>query len=409
MPKWLLVGALVVTVCFGLRLGFAPARHYTWNDSYRYVMTIERILGDSGAQARAAALHWYCGDLGRTGGGGSAGVPACIAHWTAAGGLSPNTAQYNQIFIARPGYPLLAAPFVALFGLGGGLATVSWLCALGSAWLCLLIARAAGLHPLAALAAMIGFFLAPSYFWMQQYLTEGPTMVCTLVVLLGTVWALRGRTRLGLAIAGAGYAAGFVVRYSTFSVQAACLVACLLLLALTGRDHRNRRTYLITALNAAAFAVTTALPPLLGWPGLSNSLQDTYADHFTEPTPPDLYHLWLSHMAGYAAHLARAYAHDPAALLPVLAGLAVLWLSHRTVAAVVSAAALAGVASALAHPVLSQGSRLYFQVFLLTAFGAAGAVELLARSARSARSTRATPEEAVPASTETQPAELAGA
>jgi hypothetical protein len=378
VPWWLLLGALAVTLCFGLRLGLAPARHYTWNDSYRYIMTIERILGDSGAQARAAAIRWYCGNVGSTGAGGIASVSGCIAHWTTAGGLAPNTAQYNQIFIARPGYPLLAAPFVAVFGISGGLATVTWLCAICAAWLCLLIARAAGLHPLAAFGAMIAFFLVPSFFWMQQFLTEGPTMVCTLVVLLGVVWALSGQSRQGLAIASVGYVAGFVVRYSTFSVQAGCLAACVLVLALCSRAHHNRRTCVIAGFNGAACVVMMALPPLLGWPGFSNSLQDTYTEHFTERTPTDLYHLWLSHMHTYVVRIASMYVHDLAALVPVLVGLAVLWFRHRAVAAVVSAAALTGVATALAHPLLSQGSRLYYQVFLLAVFGVAGVVDAVA-------------------------------
>ncbi len=171
-------------------------------------------------------------------------MAACVAHWTAAGGLTPNTAQYNQIFIARPGYPLLlAAPFVAVFGLGHGLAIACWLTAMAAGWVCLLIARAAGLRQTGALAAMVAFFLVPSFFWMQQYLTEGPTMVCTLVVLLGTVCALRGRARLGLTIAAAGYAAGFVVRYSTFSVQAGALAVCVLLPLLFGRPARRGVPY----------------------------------------------------------------------------------------------------------------------------------------------------------------------
>ncbi|HEX4789841.1 MAG TPA: hypothetical protein VH372_15330, partial [Actinospica sp.] len=153
VPLPLLLGGLLVTLSVGLRIGLAPQRGYTWNDSYRYVMTIERILGHSATQARAVAIRWYCGDLGRTGGGGAASVPGCIAHWTAAGGLTPNTAEYNQIFIARPGYPLLASPFVALFGLGAGLAVLAWLMTIAGGWLCLLIARAGGLGQAGSLAA----------------------------------------------------------------------------------------------------------------------------------------------------------------------------------------------------------------------------------------------------------------
>ncbi|HEX4789232.1 MAG TPA: hypothetical protein VH372_12265, partial [Actinospica sp.] len=233
-----------------------------------------------------------------------------------------------------------------------------------------------------SLAAMIGFFLVPSFFWMQQYLTEGPTLVCTLVVLLGTVWALRGRTALGTGTATAGYVAGFVVRYSTFSVQAGTLAACILLLALCSRAYRTRRTYLIAGYHAAGFALMMALPSLLGWPGFSNSLQDTFTQHFTEPAPADLDRKWLHLMHTYVMRVGTMYLHQPLVPILVLLGLAVLWLRYRALAAAATAAALAGVATALAHPLTSQGSRLYFQVFLLAAFGIAVAVDQVDRRTR---------------------------
>jgi hypothetical protein len=382
VPLPLLLGGLLVTLFVGLRVGFDPQRTYTWNDSYRYIMTIERILGDSAAQARAAAIRWYCGDLGRTGGGGAASVSGCVAHWTSAGGLSPNTAEYNQIFIARPGYPLLAAPFVAAFGLGAGLAAVSWLMTIAGGWLSLLIARAAGLGQVGSLGAMIGFYLVPSFFWMQQYLSEGPTLVCTLVVLLGTVWALRGRMRLGLTTAAVGYTAGFVVRYSTFSVQAGALAACVLLLALCCRAYRTGRTYRLAGFHAAGLVLMTVLPPVLGWPGFSNSLQDTFTQHFTEPVPADLDRKWLHLMHTYVMRIGTMYLHQPLVPILVLLGLAVLWLRWRALAAVVTAAALTGLGTALAHPLTSQGNRLYFQVFLLAAFGIAVAVDYVDRRTR---------------------------
>lgn len=384
VPLPLLIGGLLVTACVGLLTGFGTLPMH--NDSYRYVMAIERILGHSTAQAQSIALRWYC--TGSEAGHGALQVHACINRWTTAGGLAPYNARYNEIFSARPGYPLLAAPFVAVFGLGTGLTVLAWLVAIACGWLSLLVARAAGLGQAGSLAAMIAFFLVPSFFWVHQYLTEGPTMLCTLLVLLGTIHALRGRTALGMSTAGVGYIAGFIIRYSTFSVQAGTIAACVVLLALCARRHRVKRTYLIAACNAAGFVVMTLLPSVFGWPGFGESLQDTFSNHFTEPVPTGLDHKWLGLVHTYVDQTFTMYLHQPATPILAILGLAVLWWWSRELAAVVTAAALTGVATVLAHPVANQGDRLYYQVYLLAAFGAAAAVDLAYRRVRPAAPAR---------------------
>jgi hypothetical protein len=374
-------GGLLVTLVVGLLVGLDPQRRQTtWNDTYRYATTVERILGHHDAVARSAALEWYCADYARTSGGADT-AGQCVASWTKLGGLAPNTARYNEIFIARPGYPLLVAPFAALFGLSAGLAVVAWLVTIAAGWLCLLLARLSGLGVAGSLGSMIALSCLPTFFWLQQYLTEGPMLVCTLLLLIGTVLAARGRVVAGLAISTLAYAAGLLIRYSTFSLQAACLAVCLLLLArVSPEEFRNRRTFRLAAYHGGAFLILSVVSALLGWPGFQGSLADTFTDHFTEPAPPDLYGRWLSLMVGYLGSVGRLYAGDPMLALLVLLGLVLLWRGARLLAAVVTAAALTGVGTALAHPVASQGARLYVQVFLLAVFGLGYAAELAAHA-----------------------------
>ncbi|MBR7832443.1 hypothetical protein KDL01_04195 [Actinospica durhamensis] len=374
-------GGLLITLLVGLLVALDPQRQQTtWNDTYRYVATIERILGHDAAEARSIALHWYCADEARTS-GGATHAATCVAGWTRIGGLAPNTARYNAIFDARPGYPLLVAPFAAVLGLNAGLAVVAWLVTIAAGWLCLLLARLAGLGVAGSLGSMVALYCLPTFFWLQQDLTEGVTLACTLVLLVGSVLVLRGRVVAGLVVSTLAYAAGLLIRYSTFSLQAVCLAGCLFVLALLGPEElRTRRTIRLAGYHAGAFVILTVIPMLLGWPGFRESLTDTFSDHFTHAVPGDLYGHWLSLIGRYIASLGRLYGGDPILPLLVVAGLVLLWRGERLLAALVSAAALTGIGSALAHPLASQGSRLYVQVFLLAVFGLGLGVDLAHRS-----------------------------
>jgi hypothetical protein len=376
----LVAGGLLVTLVVGLLVGFAPHRSATWNDTYRYIVAVERFLGHDAADAKATALHWYCTDQARTS-KDAVTAETCLRSWTKSGGLGPNSARYNEIFRARPGYPLLVTPFAAVFGLGAGLAAVAWLMTIAAGWLCLLLARLCGLGVVGSLGSMVALYCLPTFYWLQQYLTEGPILVCTLALLVGTALVFRGRVVAGVVVSSLAYAAGLLIRYSTFSLQAGCVAACLLLLSVVDPDvFRTRRTIRLTIYHTGAFVILSVIPNLLGWPGFTDSLTDTFTHHFTRPVPADLYERWLLLMGRYIVGLGRLYGGAPILPLLLLGSLALLWRSARLLAAAVAAAALTGVGTALAHPVASQGSRLYVQVFLLAAFGLGLTAELTRRS-----------------------------
>jgi hypothetical protein len=357
-------------------------RDTTWNDTYRYVTAIERDLGKSPAQARAVALDYYCTDLARTTGNSAtrAGIRGgCVAEWSARGGLAPNQPRFNLIFDSRPGYPLLAVPFVAGLGLNRGLAVLSVLLALLAGWGVALLIRLAGGGAPAALAGMVALYVLPTWFWLNQFLSEAPTLVLTIAVLIGAVLMLRGRTGLGLAVSTFAYAFGFVVRYSTFSVQAGCMALTIALLAWWNRPWRTRSSALLAGYSAGVFAVLSALPAVFGWPGFKASLEDTFTGHYTKPTPPDLYGKWLALNKHFWLATAKNYLHAPLVPALVLLGAVLLWRYRRELGAIVGSAALTGLATAAAHPLTSQLDRLYYQVYLLAVCGSAVLADLVAR------------------------------
>lgn len=381
LAAWGLLVSVVAVMVMVVDAG--RLRNTTWNDTYRYINAIERDLGRSDAEAQAIALNYYCTDLARTttataanetdpGAKTSARIESrdrCERYWTAQGGLAPNKPRFNLIFDSRPGYPLLAAPLVAAFGVSDGLALLSVLLTLTAGWGVLLLIRLSGGSPLAALCGMTACFTLPTWFWLQQFLTESPTLVCAIAVLIGAVLMQRGRVNAGLAVSTAAYTAGFLVRYSTFSVLAGCLALTVGVLAWRERRQRTRGTRVLIGFSALAFVIQTVLPPLLGWPGFKDSLEDTFSAHYTAPVPHDLYGKWIALNGHYWVSTVQHYAGQP--LVPALMafGTVLLWRYRQPFAAIVTAAGLAALASAAAHPLTSQLDRLYFLAYLLPICG----------------------------------------
>lgn len=377
--------AVLVSLVAGLFAVFGAndLRDTTWNDTYRYVTAIERDLGKSPAQAQADALQFYCSDLTRTADGTDPAAQkakitsTCISYWTKQGGLVPNTPRFNLIFNSRPGYPLMALPFVAALGLNRGLSVLSLLLTLLAGWGIVILIRVAGGGTRAALAGMIACFTLPTWYWLGQFLTESPTLVMTIGALIGAVLLLRGAVRPGLIVSAVFYTLGFIVRYSNFSMLALSMLITVGVLAATTPYWRNRRAALLAGFSAVAFAVTMALPVAFSWPGFSDSVEDTFTDHYTQPVPPDMYGKLLSLNYHYWIDTTRGFASAPLVPGLVVLGAFLLWRYRRALGAVVGAAALTGLGTAAAHPLVSQLDRLYFLVYLLAVCGLPIAADLV--------------------------------
>jgi hypothetical protein len=343
-------------------------RDTNWNDTYRYVYMIERDLGGGLVRAEHDALEFYCASPAGT--GGLADAARCVSYWTAKGGLAPNAPAYNAIFYTRPGYPAAAVPSVEILGLGNGLAALTLLVTVAAGWGVLLLLRISGLGRRASLGGMIALYVFPTWYWLGQYLTDGPALMLIIWVLAGAAMLLKAGNRRqlqqGMAVLSAAYTLGFFVRWSSFAMLGFCFLGALALLCWRRPGWRNGRVRLLAVVNGAALVLFTAIPALLGWPGFSASVTDTFTDHFTHKIPADIYGklLWLN-VHSWTLLLTRDYLSGP--LVPALCavGLVALLRYRPALAALVGAAALTGLGTAAAHPLTSQMSRLYLPVYLL--------------------------------------------
>ena len=353
------------------------------NDTYQYAKVTLRILGDSQEQAVHDAVVMYCQDSGNaaataatlnsaagsTGSGTdyTSAYQACLH--TYRDGLTPSSPRYIAIFTSRPGYPLLSAPFAALFGLRFGMWIAAMLCTLAASFMVIALLRLAGCSDLLSLGGQVLFLAAPTGYWGSRMLTDGPSLATSLLALLGAVLLAKGRIRVGLWVLVAGFATGFVVRYSSEQLVALALAVAALICLKCVPSSRGRGMKLLAIVSGAGFVVSELASTVLGWPGLSVSLQDTFTKHFIRPDVSDplgrLVRLDLSFWAYFPVY------ESTALLLAVgLIAIGVALLRRDAVFGVLSIAiAATGLGAVIAHPIESQADRLMSPVWVLLALG----------------------------------------
>lgn len=381
LPRRVLACVVLVAAVFTALQAIDYRKDVPSNDTYQYAKQTLRILGHSQAQAVHAATVMYCQDSGsaastgasldNSGGSGAAdyasAFDACMN--TYRDGLTPTSPRYLAIFTSRPGYPLLAAPLAAVFGLRFGLWAAALLCTLLASLLVLALVRAAGCGWWAAVGGQALFLAAPTGYWGSRMLTDGPSLATTLLSLLGAVWMVKGRVREGAIVLASGLVTGFLVRYSSEQLAALLLAAAALLCLWRVRGARTQGLKMLAIVAGGGFALSELASSLLGWPGLSESMQDTFTKHFERPAVRDPVPRLIKmdqHFWGYYP------VSEPTALLLVggLLALAVaLVRQDRVYGALVAAAAATGVGAVVAHPVASQADRLMVPVWLLLALG----------------------------------------
>jgi hypothetical protein len=380
-----LAGALLIAALFSVIQAVDYRQDVPSNDTYQYAKQTLRILGDSQQQAVHEAVVMFCQDSGNAAStadtldsAASSGATSYASAYDAClgtyrDGLTPSSPRYLAIFTSRPGYPLLAAPIAAVFGLRFGLWAAAMLCTLLASLLVIALLRAAGCGRRIALAGQALYLVAPTGYWGSRMLTDGPSLATTLLTVLGAWWLAQHRTKAGLWLLGTGLVTGFAVRYSSEQMLALVLAPAALVCLkwapeAPGRDMK-RDMKLLAAVSAAGFVISELVSTLLGWPGVSASLQDTFTKHFIRPDVSDpvgrLIRLDL-HFWGYFP------VSEPTALLLAagLATLAVLLIRRERVYGIlVVAVALTGVAAVAAHPIASQSDRLMAPVWLLLVLG----------------------------------------
>ncbi|SDK51216.1 hypothetical protein [Streptomyces indicus] len=342
------------------------------NDSYRYTRAAYEILGMPRAQAQAAARDAYC-----AAGPGTAACVAANPH-----GLKPDHPRYERVFDTRPGYPLLAAPFIALLGPLKGLWTLSCALTALSGVLAYRLLRGAGLGRRASLAGEAVLLAGGLGYWGARALADSLATPCLLLCGIGVVRILTaatttstgagagtGRRTAGLALFATGFLALALTKYSTALLFAVALAAAggLSLWRRAGqRAVQPAALRLLTVTAAGVAGAVAAATSLLGLPAASETMQDTLTRYFTRPDVPDpirgmlaleagYWPTWFHHNAGFAALLGLC--------------LWALWRHRPALLPFALAAGLTGLGTAFAHPLLEELDRLWVLAWVPVALG----------------------------------------
>ncbi|MFF4654774.1 hypothetical protein [Streptomyces sp. NPDC001381] len=365
---------LVCVVYAVLQLAAGP-QWTLFPDSYRYARAAEQYLGASREEAHRTALAAYCtsrarreahvarlAPTNRTSAHAleSAAERTCWEHWADARDITTADPRYQAIFANRPGYPLLAAPFVGAFGVLDGMRLLGLLTAVGGSLLVFgLLRRGAGLSRTAALTGQVVFLVCPLGWWSDQALSEGLFTVCTLGALWGGLVLLRRRSLpTAAAVTALAYGAGAVTRYSSVLVLAAFVAAAATGALCLSPRLRHRGTAVLAGVSAAAAASVAVAMKALALPSSQVTLQDTFTHHFRLPEVSDPW----GDLLGLAGRFWRDWAAQQAGLPYFLAltALAVWALSRYGggLGWLAGAAALSGAFVVTDHPLVQEADRL---------------------------------------------------
>ncbi|WP_344265685.1 hypothetical protein [Actinomadura napierensis] len=338
-------------------------------DTFWYARDALQYAGRSEADADRTAAKITCVAMARGRPRPRMTYTECLSYRTRLPREAP--ARFQRIFTSRPGYPLLAAPFVRVMGVTGfAAATAALGVACGVA--VLVLALVVGLGPVRALLAETLFYLLPTGLWGSRMLAEAPMMLCVLTALIGTVLLLRGRA----VTAGSGLLAGalallcVVKPANGVALGAALAAGAVLLLPFV----RSRRPFLtLSGIAAAVVAGNLWISSALRLPGVGETLQDTFTWHFRHPDVADPWHrladavqtLWTGDIGP------RLLDHPlaPAAFLLAAAGL--FARLHRDTAWPLALAGLTGALVASMHPIVDELDRLSVVAWIPVAFGLA--------------------------------------
>ncbi|MFJ8533025.1 hypothetical protein [Streptomyces sp. NPDC093591] len=372
--------ALVAAAFVLLHLFGYPATRFS-NDSYRYTREAYEFLGDTPGEATRKAVAAYCADTARLvhrnrrldqlafrdPGREAAYARRCEQRY--ANGLEPTDPRYERIFHTRPGYPLIAAPFVALLGAKAGLTLVAVAFTTLTGYLVYLLLRALRAPPPTAVLGQVLSYVTPLASWGGRPLTEGPTLAGLSALLLASVWLLRRRVPAGVLLFTGAFGFGLAVRYSSFLMAAPALAAaaCAALLFVPGTRHRG--TWWLAGLSAGGTSVALGLGRALDLPGMSDSLQDTFTLHWTRPEIADPWAALVRLNRHYWVQWLQNEALAPLLLFLLAVGAWGVWQRSVPVALCVLAVGATGFAATVAHPLAVELDRLYVPVWLIAVIG----------------------------------------
>jgi hypothetical protein len=362
----------LVALGFALLQLVAGSQFIYEQDSYRYAKAAQLLLGSSPREAHLIALDAYCERISAQAEDAARLAPVrdhtpaetaattardCLTQWRDATDLSTEDPRFQAIFTTRPGYSILAAPFIAAFGVLPGMWLLGVLTSVGISLAVVGLLRAAGLG-VAAVAGQVAFLASPLGYWSLQAMSEGLFTLCVVTAVWGGILLLRRRLPAGVAMTAAAFAVGAATRYSSMLVLAGCLAGAGAVAMLAERRLRHAGTAALAGVSAlAAVAIITAMR-VLDLPSAEITMQDTFTAHFARPEVADPWGALLGLGADLWAYWLAMQASMPYFL--VLLGLGVYGLVRfgRGLGWLAAATAATGVATLSAHPVLSEASRL---------------------------------------------------
>jgi hypothetical protein len=284
--------------------------------------------------------------------------------------------RFQRIFTSRPGYGLLTAPLVWVFG-GAGFIIGSAMLGVACGIAIVMLALTAGMRPSQALLAEVIFYLLPTGLWVSRMLAEAPMVLFLLVAMSGAVLLLRGRARVPAAgLLVVGLACMCAVKPANGVALAAALAAVSVVrLPFT----RARPAYLlIAAIAVVVLAGNMSVSAALHLPGVHETLQDSFTHHFRQP---DVIHPWRRLVHGDAAlwvgRVVPQLLGDP--LIPAAYLLGAIGLFQRVRADAawpVAFAGLTGVVVVSMHPLPSETARLALVTWIPVAIGLAALMDL---------------------------------
>ncbi len=365
------LGILVVAVYAVLQLT-AGSQWFLYPDSYRYARAAEQFDGTSRPQAHRDALEAFCTTRANAAGAAArlsplAGTPLpagtmtaneCRTRWADAADITTADPRYQAIFSSRPGYPLLAAPFVRVFGVIRGMRLLGLLTAAGGSLLVVGLLRSVGLPPLPAVCGQLVFLATPLARWSLQALGEGLVTVCALGTIWGAVLLVRRRPVAGTPLLAVSLAVCAVTRYSSALPLAALTAAAAAAVWCFVPERRHRWTALLAGLSGATAGLTAVLMRVLALPSATTTLQDTFTHHFARPEVPDPWQRLADLDARYWAHWIGAQASLPIFLVPTLVAAWALYRHRPDLGWFALATALTGALQVTAHPLVQEADRL---------------------------------------------------
>jgi hypothetical protein len=348
-------------------------------DTFWYVRQAVLFDGKGVAAANAAGNDVIC--QARNEAAVAVGRPPACHHYIT---RLPDP-RYIRIFTTRPGFALLAAPLITLFGLWNGMIAATLICCLLVALLMFAAVRQLGGSMLAAMAAVILIFVLPSGYWMTRMLPEGAILAGYLATGIGAIRIWRGQWRSGFAITAAALAWLFAMKPANGLVVALALLAPPAVLALVRVRVRARGGSGYAAIPVVSWRVIgrVAVPGLagtLGWlvvshaahlPGLTYTIQDLASEHFQGRLVADPIGWLLWRDAGFWPGWLFRQALNPWAACLVAAGTGLLAWRCRVQATPWLIAGFTGLVVLAAHPLYSEADRLVLPVWLPTAMGLA--------------------------------------